>query len=150
MIIHSAFDRGPRVRIDTGKVSRTKQAFKKEVDINWIMRQYVKTGLIDHFSKHAGEYGFASSVDFHGAMNIVSKADSMFEDLPGAVRNRFNGDPAEFLDFVQDPENAEEMIELGLRDPRTPVELADVEVVPEVKSAPEAPEVPAEPVVEAS
>ncbi len=137
MVVHSAFNRGPRVQFDSGKVSRTKQAFKRDVDINNIMRKYVKTGLIDHFSKHSGEYGFASGVVFHEAMNIVTKAESMFADLPAAVRLRFENDPADFLEFVQNPANAEEMIELGLREPRGGEVAVEVPRAPVAESAPE-------------
>ena len=38
----------------------------------------------------------------------------MFDNLPSDVRNRFNNNPAQLLDFVADPENKEEAIELGL------------------------------------
>ncbi len=150
MEIFSAANLGPRVQVDTGKVSRTKQAFRKEVDINFIMRKYVKTGLIEHFSKHRGEYGFASGVTFHEAMNVVTKAESMFADLPATVRQRFENDPGEFLDFVDDPENAEEMIKLGLREPQSVAEVEAIEPVVEVESAPAAPEVAPEAPVEAS
>ncbi len=140
MKIFSAANMGSRLRLNCGKVSRTKQASRDECDINWIMRKYVKTGLIDHFAVHGAEYGFASSVDFHEAMNIVTKADQMFDALPGKVRARFGGDPAEFLDFVQNPENHAELVKLGLADGEVPPEVVPVTedvVVPAAEIAPE-------------
>jgi len=38
----------------------------------------------------------------------------MFNDLPSSIRSRFGNDPAAFLDFVQDENNADEMVKLGL------------------------------------
>ncbi len=117
MDMYSRSNLGPRVSIDFSEaVGRTKQSMKDECDVNNIMSKYQKTGMIDHFAKHSGEYGFATSIDFHGAMNLIMKAEDMFGDLPGEVRGRFNGDPGEFLAFVQDPENADEMLSLGLRE----------------------------------
>jgi len=140
MDIRSAVNLGPRVQVHFKGKGRTKQADRDSCDINLIMRKYVKTGLIDHFGQHGGDYGFATSVSFHEAMNVVTKADQMFSDLPGEVRRRFNGEPGEFLDFVQNPENAEEMRELGLRDPETVAEVVEVRLAAEVESPPEAPE----------
>ncbi len=114
MIVHSAFNRGPRVQVAFPDDGRAKQAFRDECDINKIMAKYVKTGAVSHMNRFAGEYGFATSVDFHEAMNVVSQGESMFAELPAVVRGRFNNDTALFLEFVQDPENVEEMVSLGL------------------------------------
>ncbi len=114
MEIRSAANLGTRVQVHFKGVGRTKQSLRKETDINFIMAKYEKTGLVDHLSKHGGDYGFASSVDFHECMNVVTKAEQMFEDLPAEVRRRFNEEPGAFLDFVVDPENREELIDLGL------------------------------------
>ncbi len=94
--------------------SVTKQSFKDDCDINLIMAKFVKTGVLDHQRTHGAEYGFASSDDFRDSMEIISKAQTMFEELPSHLRNQFDNDPAEFLDFVQDPENLAEMQEMGL------------------------------------
>ncbi len=124
MEIYSAVKFGPRKRIHIGGKSRTKQSMKDECDINLIVAKYVKTGAVDHLVKHGGDYGFASSVSFHEAMNVVTKADQMFLDLPAVLRRRFGGDPGEFLDFVSDPENQAEMMKMGLFKPEV-VEAAE-------------------------
>ena len=92
----------------------TKQSFKDDCDINLIMAKYVKTGVIDNVRDNPPEYGFASSDDFRQSMEIVSKANSMFENMPSKIRNKFENDPAKFLDFVQDEKNLPEMQEMGL------------------------------------
>lgn len=105
-----------RPTVDCGgpRKSMTKQAHKEECDINSIMRKFQKTGALTHFAKHEGAYGFATSVDFTTACQIVAQGKSMFEELPSEIRGRFENDPAKFLEFVQNPENQEEMRELGL------------------------------------
>ena len=50
----------------------------------------------------------------HIALNTVAKADQMFSELPTKWKNRFNQDPNEFLKFVHDPGNGDEMIKLGM------------------------------------
>ncbi len=114
MDIRSSVNLGPRVQLLCEGTGRTRQSMRDECDINLIMAKYAKTGFIDHLSRHGTDYGFANSVTFHEAMNVVSKADQMFQDLPSSARNRFHGDPAEFLDFVADPANLPEMVKLGL------------------------------------
>lgn len=114
MEIRTAYGEHYPVRIDCGLISRTKQAHKEECDINNIMAKYIKTGLIEHAKKHQGEYGFATSTDFKESIDIINKAQKMFDELPAKARKKFENDPAEFLDFVQDPENEDQLYDLGL------------------------------------
>ncbi len=141
MDIFSASNRGPRVQVLFPGKSRTKQSFGEESEINNIMARYTKTGIIDHLSTFGGDYGFASSIVFHEAMNVVTKADQMFEALPASVRRRFNGDPGDFLEFVQNPENQEELIELGLAKRIKGVQPEVAVAESEAQAAPIAPEV---------
>lgn len=96
----------------------TKQSFKDECDINKIMARFQKTGAIDHYAAYAPQYDVVTSTNLHEAMNIVADAETMFEELPSSLRKKFHNDPSEFLDFVQDENNLEEMRELGLANPR--------------------------------
>lgn len=113
--MYSRMDLGPRVQLEFEEgSSRTKQSQTDECDINKIMAKYLRTGAIAHGNKFAGDYGYASSVSFHEAMNCISKGESMFSELPSDLRTRFSNDVGEFLDFVQNPENSKEMISLGL------------------------------------
>lgn len=90
------------------------QQFKDDCDINTIMGRYTKNGIIDHISQHQPEYGFATPQQYHQSMNIIANANSMFNDLPSDLRNEFNNNPQAFLEFVQDPKNAERAQELGI------------------------------------
>jgi len=140
MEIRSAANLPERVRIGFPAKGRTRTSMQKECDINFIMAKYQKTGAINHFSRHSPRYGFADSVTFHEALNVVTEGDRMFADLPSELRQRFE-EPGQFLDFVQDEKNADEMVELGLRKPSAPQE----QILPPATPAPAtpAPDVPA-------
>jgi phage internal scaffolding protein len=99
--------------VDTGE-GLTEQAHKNETDMNYILRDYVKTGLIKHAKDHEGKYDDISVQDFQEAMFIVSEANSMFEELPGEIRKNFNNDPSQFLGFVQNPDNMDAMAKMGI------------------------------------
>jgi len=104
--------------------SMTKQCFKKECDINNILAKHDKTGLISHVNKHDGNYGDATAVDFHEAMNTITIAEQMFAELPSSTRKRFENDIPAFLDFVQNPDNAQEMVDMGLATTSAKVEVS--------------------------
>lgn len=101
-------------------VTLTQQQFKDECDINTILAKYQKTGAITHANNHSPEYSFATSLNFRESMEIVTRAQEMFSELPSSIRNKFRNNPEEFMDFVQNPENASEMAELGLTPKEAP------------------------------
>lgn len=104
-----------RVQKDPGGASMTQQNFRDETNINLILAKYAKTGLIDHVNKYGGHYAdMPAENDFHAAMTLVTNAQSMFAELPSGIRASFDNDPALFLDFVDNPENRDEAIEMGL------------------------------------
>lgn len=119
---------------------RTKQSMKDETDINLIMAKYQKTGMVNFVNKNQGEYLDVPNIDFHEAMNAIKDANNMFGDMPSTIRKRFNNDPGEFLDFVHDPANVDEIYEMGL------AERPEGWVAPASEAIPETiPETPAEP-----
>jgi len=105
-----------RTQIKFPKTGMTKQMHKQECDINFIMQKFQKTGVLDHLNKYKSTYGFCTSTDLHESLNIINTAQEMFDDLPSKARNKFENDPGQFLDFVQDPENKEKLFDLGLTD----------------------------------
>jgi len=112
--VYSRFNR-QRVKTPVGDgKQKAKQSFKNECDINQILAKYQKTGAITHFNKHVPNYGFATSDDFADSMRIITQANEMFAELPSSIRTKFDNKPEDFLRFVQNPENASEMADLGL------------------------------------
>lgn len=136
--INTQYGPKPAVNTPCPGVSRTKQSFQDECNINKIMLKYQMTGAISHVNNHGEQYGFATSDDFLTSQNIVIKAQAMFDDLPSSIRSRFSGNPEEFLEFVQNPENAEEMAQLGLTNPPAEPDVVDVaKPAPPTKTEPE-------------
>lgn len=146
-MIRSAY--GPRQRVplvfvdENGEpeLSRTKQSFKDECDIQQILRKFQKTGIIEHARRFGGEYGDAPAVTFKEAMDIVAKGKTMWEELPSSLKKRF-GSPEAFVDFVHDDANIEEARELGLipkEGKASPVSPPEAPVEPGTAPAPTPP-----------
>lgn len=95
--------------------SLTHQEFREESDINTI---------IDRFG--IGEnpieaQKWVTNVDISNApsnymdvMNQLNEARDQFMTLPAKVRSQFDNDPGQFVNFVSDPANIDEMLRLGL------------------------------------
>lgn len=96
---------------------RTEEAHAGEADINQIMARAMRGEHNDYINKHQPQYGDVTGPDYLEAQIAIAGANSMFEDLPAKLRSRFNHNPAEFLEFVQNPNNAEELITLKLANP---------------------------------
>lgn len=109
--------------LHTGSVSPTKQYPKDECDINNILKQYSKTGIITHINRNSGSYlDLPSSVELQEAYELASRAEMAFADLPAKVRERFRNNPQLFLAAFNDPKMADELRELGLLNPLPPSE----------------------------
>lgn len=114
-----------RSSVRFSKPSMTEQHHLNDVNINSIISRYNRTGVLgDPFRAYApGVFGDFSEVkDFHGLNNEIVEAKEKFMDLPSALRKRFNNDPLELIDFLQDSRNDEEAIKLGLKVSKRPVE----------------------------
>lgn len=107
---------GKRVSVSfDDEPSMTKQCFKEECDVNNILKSYVSTGEISHLARRPGGYGDVSAhLDYHDAMGVVMQAEEDFAALPAKVRARCQNDPYIFLEFINDPKNLDEMVQLGL------------------------------------
>lgn len=104
-----------RVQIDCSRDGLTEQSHKKSCDINYIIKKYEKTGLLEHLNEYGGQYSDVSTVDDYLSGQLkVKAAQDAFMSLPASLRKRFENDPAKFLAFAQDENNKEEMYELGL------------------------------------
>lgn len=113
---------GPHLKVAMTFVGpgRTKQSFKDECDINTIVNRFLKTGVFDATNKHAPRYGDCTGLEFRAGMETIMQAQEMFKSLPAQVRGRFDNDPGEFLDFIQNAENRDEARRLGLLKPEAP------------------------------
>lgn len=116
--------------------SKTQQQFKEEVDINTIVERF---GLGYELPEtlalpQTGDY--TQVVDFKTAQDIVSAAQSAFNELPGALRARFANSPQRLYEFMNDGRNLAEARELGLVNAAPPEPPAPPEPSPpSVKTA---------------
>lgn len=94
---------------------RTKQSFAEEADINNIMKKYKDHGILPDLIRQDPHYGdFSEVATYQESLNIVILAQEQFNGLSAELRGRFNNDPAKFLEFANDPANAQEMVDRGL------------------------------------
>ena len=112
--------------------SLAQQHFKDECDINNILRQFNITGLLPEATLSPRYGDFSGITDYHTALNQVIAAEDEFMSLPATLRARFDNDPARLIDFLDNPENKNEAIKLGLVN--TTEELPQVVEVPQEKA----------------
>jgi phage internal scaffolding protein len=94
--------------------TRAQQHHKDECDINVILERFGKTGQMP-VNTISGTYGDFSGVhDYHTAMNALIAAESEFAALPAQIRNKFANDPANLVQFLDNPQNRAEAEKLGL------------------------------------
>lgn len=96
--------------------TKTQQQYKKQQDIKEIIKKYNATGLLNkNIMANDPMFDDVSEIkDYQDAQNSIAKAAQEFDKLPEAVRAKFNYNPAALLDYLNDSENKEEAIELGL------------------------------------
>lgn len=97
------------------ELTRTQQSFVEDCDINVQLERFTRTGVIPNGNPNPPKYGdFIGAPEFQDALNIVINAEYQFSLLDAKTRKRFGNDPAEYLEFVNNPENMEDAIKLGL------------------------------------
>lgn len=126
----SAYFKHQRQKQDFSAGGRTKQAFKDECDINQIMARYLATGVLDHARDVGARYADVTTLDYQEAQNLIAEAASAFASLPSALRGQFDNDPAVLLDWVHDPANLDEAVELGF------IDRSRVKIKPAKEAAP--------------
>lgn len=101
---------------------RVKQQFREESDVNVIMARWRKTGILPSGNAKEPMYGdFSNAGDYLEMTGKVTAAKDSFQALPAKIRSRFHHNPGELIDFMADPANEEEAIEMGvIPDPSKP------------------------------
>jgi len=94
--------------------TRAQQHHKDECDINTIMYRFGQTGQLPVNTLN-GTYGdFSGVMDYHTAMNALIASEEQFDALPSKLRARFDNQPYKLIEFLNDPKNKDQAIELGL------------------------------------
>lgn len=110
---YNIYDR-KRVGFQTQGASKTKQEQSSGCDINLIMKRYLKTGELTHIKENPRYGDFQDAQDYQTTLENVLQAQEDFQALPSNIRDYFNNDPANLLDFMSDSKNTEKAQELGL------------------------------------
>lgn len=104
--------------------SLTQQHQKDQADINFIIEQFNVTGILPT-SPVSPSYGDFSGVhDYQSALNALIALQDDFDGLPAKVRAKFDNDPENLINFLNNEENRDEAIELGLIEPIQQAEIA--------------------------
>lgn len=120
-LFSSAYSIKSRVCLSFPENSRwTKQSEKDSCDINLIMNRYMATGELPNIAERAPQYLDTTGIEYQSAMDFIAGANTLFHEMPSAVRNRFENDPALFLDFCSHEKNRPELAEMGLLKPIVP------------------------------
>ncbi|AXL14451.1 internal scaffolding protein [Microviridae sp.] len=91
--------------------SMTDQSFKKETDINLIIKKQINVPTPENVI-------FADTTimsDFQQQSDMIANVHEQFDRLPADLRYKFQNDPANLLEYMGNPENIDESIKLGLR-----------------------------------
>lgn len=98
--------------------SLTSQSFGDEADINKIMARVVK-GQPVLTSQGQPFYGDVSDLGgLQESIMKVQEADDLFMQFPADVRSKFDNDPVKFVGFLEDSQNYDEALKLGIVKPR--------------------------------
>lgn len=113
----------PRLELDCSVAgpSLTKQSFAGDTDINKIIAKFEKTGMIEHVNRRQPFYGDVSEYrGYQESLEMVREAQELFNNMSANIRERFENDPVKMIEFLDNPANLQEAIDLGmvLPDPR--------------------------------
>lgn len=108
--------------IEEGESVLVEQSHSQEVDINNIIKRHGgKVELIASTANvQALRFDDNPNNDFQEVMNMLIKGKQSFESLPSEVRRHFGNNVAEFMDYVRNPDNSDQLIAWGLQEPPEP------------------------------
>lgn len=97
--------------------SLTHQSFKEECDINTLLSNMAANGLFPDDHQPLNYKDCVASVDYKTALDIIIQSEDAFYSLEANIRARFNNDPAQLLEFLEDKNNRVEAENLGIITP---------------------------------
>ena len=92
----------------------TEQSHEKETNINEIVKKHgavLSQGYVDISSLRFDD---VSNNDFQEMVHMLMKGKESFEKVPSVIRNKFENDPAKFMDFVHNPDSKDQLVEWGM------------------------------------
>lgn len=122
--------------------SMTDTSKAADADLNNVIARYgITDGSLRPQAADPRYYGdFSDAQDFRGIWDQHKEAAERFAALPADVRKKFDFDPVKLHDWVTDPRNGEEAVQLGLlakKPPHIPDEVRTRRDVVEWAARPE-------------
>lgn len=106
-----------RVSLDMSHPKITDQSSKATADINNIMLQYSKTGLLPVTKEKVAQYIDNTNVmPLEDAHALITTARNLFMELPAQIRKLMDNDPTKLESFIQDKENFDILVKHGVLD----------------------------------
>jgi len=112
----------------------TESHHKASTSVRAIHDIYRKTGQLPAPRPGLAYRDMTVVPDFQTAMNVIAESRSSFQQLPAALRAKFDNNPDKFVSFVHDPRNLDDLVALGLATkvvPPVAPEPIKVRVVPD-------------------
>ena len=97
-----------------GTKTRTKSEFADEANINNIVKRCMNGAAMPTGSRTPLFGDFSEVADFTSAQTLIAQANAEFEQLPSEVREKFGNNVSDLMDFLDDENNIDEAIALGL------------------------------------
>lgn len=102
--------------------SLTDQNFKDETDVNMILAKYKVTRNPSYLGYRPNgepignpQYGdFGDVGTYQECLEVVMQAEEQFNELPAAIRKEFGNSPEGMLKWIENPDNFERGVELGI------------------------------------
>lgn len=140
IFIRTANTYGPRPKgLVCPEKGKAQQQFKDECDINVILKRFGITGKLPTNVAMPLQGDFSEVMDYHTAQTVMAHANQGFMRMPAEVRARFYNDAGLFVDFISDPNNAEDARKMGVALPEgwgAPPLAGTPQNAPEVPPAP--------------
>ena len=114
LTFRKAYDPHKKYIFKTVGESLTQQHFKEECDVINIIKRHDRNGIIEHVQRGQARYGdFSEVADYREALDLVRDAQDEFMTIPSDIRKKFDNDPGKFYEFVSNPDNKEELKQMG-------------------------------------
>lgn len=115
----NAQEQRKRSSLNASSPKLTDQSSKKSADINNIMLQYAKTGLLPVQKENLAQYIDNTSVpSLIEAHSLIADAQAQFMELPAQIRKLMDNDPNKLVPFIQDPENQDLLVKYKIIKPK--------------------------------
>lgn len=94
--------------------SRTKQEFLRDADISVMYERFFSGGSLEVNKLEPKFLDLSELPSFDESQRLLADVGSQFRVQPAAFRAEFDNDESIFVDWILDPENRDEAIELGV------------------------------------